>query len=76
MRAWDYPREIVVIRCDKCGRKGRYSKARFVELVGKDTSLPMALGIVAKDCKRANKPADISHDRCGAYFPELARTVT
>ncbi|SFU97201.1 hypothetical protein SAMN04488527_1606 [Aliiroseovarius crassostreae] len=71
MRAWDYPFPVVVIRCDACGRAGRYSKARFVELVGRDTQLPTALGIIAKSCPKANKPADVLHDRCRAHYPEL-----
>jgi len=72
MRAWDYPGEIVVVRCRRCAREGRYRKARFVELVGKDTQLPTALGIIAKNCPRANKPGYILHDRCEANYPELA----
>ena len=72
MRAWDYPRETVVVRCKRCAREGRYTKAKFVEQGGKNTSMSAALGIVASDCKRANKPADILHDRCEAHYPELS----
>lgn len=72
MRAWDYPHATVVVRCTECKREGRYSKSRFLELVGRDTSLPKALGIIAGDCPRANKPADVLHDRCRAYFPDLS----
>ncbi|WP_300009617.1 hypothetical protein [uncultured Roseobacter sp.] len=71
MRAWDYPHNPVRIRCDKCGRAGQYPKARFVEIVGRDTALPKALGVIAKDCPKANKPSHIVHDRCGAYYPDL-----
>lgn len=73
MRAWDYPGETVVIRCDRCKREGRYSKIRFIELVGGNTHLPSALGIIAKDCPRANKPSGILNNRCKAHYPELAQ---
>ena len=71
MRAWDYPFETVTVQCDLCKRTGRYSKERFLEIVGADTPLPSTLGIIAGDCPRANKPATILHDRCKAYFPDL-----
>lgn len=72
MRAWDYPHDVVVVRCDPCKREGRYPKARFIEIVGGDTQLPCALGIIAKSCAKANKPPDILHDRCRAHYPELS----
>lgn len=72
MRAWDYPFETVVVRCDLCKREGRYSKVRFLKLVGEHTSLPDALRIVAKDCPKAQKSLTAIHDRCGAHYPELA----
>ena len=71
MRTWDYPKNTVRIYCDRCGRKGQYSKERFLELVGRDTPLPQALGILAKDCDRANLPAHVIHDRCRAHYPDL-----
>ena len=67
MRVWDYPFEIVNIRCDACGRKGRYSKARFLALVGRSTALPGALRIIARDCPHKGEV----QDRCGAYYPDL-----
>lgn len=72
MRVWDYPKEVVVVRCDACKREGRYSKSRFIEIVGRDTKLPDALGIIAQDCPKANKDARLLHDRCEAYYPELS----
>ena len=37
MRVWDYPYDVVVVKCDPCEREGRYTKARFIEIVGADT---------------------------------------
>jgi len=71
MRAWDYPFKTVRIACKVCNRRGQYSKARFVEIVGRNTALPTALGVIAKDCPMAGKPSNIIHDRCQAHYPDL-----
>jgi hypothetical protein len=71
MRAWDYPFKTVRIACKVCNRRGQYSKARFVEIVGRNTALPTALGVIAKDCPMAGKPSNILHDRCQAHYPDL-----
>ena len=71
MRAWDFPKDTVRIACDKCGRQGQYTKKRFMELVGKNTQLPCALGMIAQGCDRANLPSHLMHDRCRAHYPDL-----
>lgn len=73
MRSWDYPFDPVVIECRRCKRLGRYSKARFLELVGRDTSLPNALAIIASDCPR-EKTGLTLHNRCEAGYPDLAKS--
>ena len=73
MRAWDYPFKTVRIACKVCNRRGQYSKARFVEIVGRNTALPTALGVIAKDCPMAAKPSNIIHDRCQAHYPDLIK---
>ncbi|WP_298938271.1 hypothetical protein [uncultured Ruegeria sp.] len=72
MRVWDYPFDTVQIDCETCGWFGKYSKKRFVELVGADTTLPDALRIVAKDCSREKSGLDL-HNRCGAGYPDLSK---
>lgn len=72
MRAWDYPLDIVRLKCDVCGRFGQYPKDRFVELVGASTSLPEARYIIAKDCPR-QKSGLALHDRCGVSYPDLSK---
>lgn len=73
MRAFDYPYDPVVLACTRCDRYGRYSKARFIELVGANTQLPEARFKIAAGCpNRPAFPGDI-HSRCGVHFPELAR---
>lgn len=71
MRAWDYPFDTVVVQCEPCKREGRYSKARFIELVGRHTALPDALRIIAKDCPKAETQLTGLHDLCKAHYPEL-----
>ena len=72
MRAWDYPLDVVRIECKVCNRFGQYPKARFIELVGANATLPDALKIIAKDCPREKHGLTL-HDRCGAGYPDLAR---
>jgi hypothetical protein len=71
MRVWDYPKETVVIACDECGRRGRYSKARFVELVGGNTHLANALEQIAADCPRQVASLKMTIGRCKAYFADF-----
>lgn len=71
MRAFDYPYDPVILACDKCGRYGRYSKERFLELVGHNTPLPDARLKIAKDCKHAPKYGGDIQSRCEVAFPEL-----
>lgn len=73
MRSWDYPYDPVIIACKKCGRSGRYSKARFLELVGENTPLPDARYKIAKDCKYAPDFAGNIASQCEVAFPELVK---
>ncbi len=70
VRVWDYPFDTVRIDCETCGRFGNYSKERFVEMVGANTTLPDALKIIAKDCPR-EKSGLALHNRCGVGYPDL-----
>lgn len=71
MRAWDYPKDPVIIACAECNRLGKYPKARFIELVGGGTSLPDALRIIAKDCDKNQGSTTIGYDQCKALYPDL-----
>ena len=74
MRAWDFPFDLVRISCETCDRHGQYPKARFIELVGANTSLPDALKMIAKTCDR-EKHSLALQDRCGVGYPDLARLL-
>ena len=49
-----------------------HSNARLIEIVGRDTPLPTALGIIAKECPRANLSGNVLHRRCKVHYPELS----
>ncbi|HBN31648.1 MAG TPA: hypothetical protein DD416_10615 [Rhodobacteraceae bacterium] len=72
MRAFDFPYEVVEVSCPECGRHGRYSKARFCEIVGRDTQLPNALAIMAKDCEHPRPSVSNINGRCRVNYPQLA----
>jgi hypothetical protein len=73
MRAFDFPHETVEIACPECGRFGRYSKTRFCEIVGPNTPLPTALGIIAADCPEERPSITNMQGRCRAGYPQLVR---
>lgn len=70
MRAQDYPLPNVEICCDFCGRFGRYRKERFVALVGPDTELPQALGVIAADCPEDRVTPDNMRGNCRPYYAQ------
>lgn len=73
MRAFDYPYDPVMLACDKCGRHGRYSKRRFLELVGRNTPSPDARFKIAGDCKHALQYGGDIQSQCGVGFPDLLK---
>ncbi len=73
MRAFDFPFETVEISCPTCGRFGRYSKARFCELVGPNTPLNTAIDILAQDRTEDRYSPTNTQGRCRAGYPQLLR---
>ena len=74
MRAWDFPKSHVVLSCDVCGRYGRYTKERFLEIVGRNTSLADARRIIAGDCPHKPKWSGDVRARCGVGYPDLVKS--
>lgn len=52
-----FPLEMVELACEKCGRRGRLSKARLIEEHGPDIALPDLRTILAR-CERAGSMSD------------------
>ena len=55
-------------RCERLGR------LKIEQLIAEHGAGVLDLrGIIAPDCPRMRNPATSIHERCGVYFPELAR---
>ena len=65
-----YPTDTITIRCDQCGREGRYRRATLAERFGPDKAMPDILDAITLGCGRY---APLSTDRCKAVYGELAR---
>ncbi len=59
-------REMLDVRCDRCGRSGRYRVATLVERYGLDTGLPEIAAALEEGCPRTGEPGG-----CFVIFPEL-----
>ncbi len=73
MKAKDYPFKSVRVSCAKCDRRGRYSHAAFVELVGPETMLPDALARISADCPQ--RQTTLAYDQCMALYADLIGTA-
>jgi hypothetical protein len=71
MKARDYPHDVVEIECGHCGRYGKYSKARFCELVGAGSELPQALAIIAASCPEDRPSVANMHGKCQPHYRRL-----
>jgi hypothetical protein len=63
-----YPTDNVTVRCDQCGRLGRYRRDTLADRFGSDTAMPDILYAITRDC---GKNAPLSTDRCKAVYGEL-----
>ena len=63
----EYPVDMVVIACDRCGRGGRLSKESLIADHGRDAALPDILRKIA-DCAKAS---GLGNDLCGAKYQGL-----
>ena len=48
--------EMLDVRCDRCGRSGRYRVATLVETYGLDTGLPAIASALEEGCPRKGQP--------------------
>ncbi len=60
-------REMLDVRCDRCGRSGRYRVATLVERYGIDAGLPAIASALEEGCPRKGE-----HDGCFVIFPDPA----
>lgn len=64
--------ETIHLICNTCGRAGRYSRERYVEIAGTDNG-PAALLSFARavGCDRAIKQGEGWDERCGIVYDNL-----
>ena len=65
-----YPSDTITVRCDQCGREGRYRRTTLLERFGSEMAMPDILSALTEDC---GKNDALSTDRCKAIYGELAR---
>ena len=65
--------DVLVVACDKCGRKGRYSVARLIERHGRDAKVLDLLAEITADCPK--KQAGNMSDQCAARCPDLPKVM-
>lgn len=64
-----YPFDQVRIRCDLCGRAGRYNRGRLIARFGAQMSMPELLGRMTADCPERRA---LFSGSCQAIYPDLA----
>ncbi len=65
-----YPSDTITVRCDLCGREGRYRRTTLTKQFGPDEPMPDILNVITENCDRN---ASLATDRCKAVYGELAR---
>jgi hypothetical protein len=66
---------ILHIRCDRCGRAGRYSTRRLVREYGADTSIEPLQNDMTADCPRRTDPEVELGAGCAPLCPDLSKIV-
>ena len=64
---------VLNVKCDKCGRRGRYMLARLIARYGIDAKLFDWSDEITADCPR--KQAKNFNDQCSARCPDLPKVV-
>ncbi len=62
------PSDTITVRCEECGRLGRYRRDTLLDQFGADKAMPDVLNAITEDC---GKNAALSTDRCKAVYGEL-----
>ena len=66
----EFPGSLLEVHCPRCGRRGRYAKARLAERFGPGLSLPDLLREISPDRPARGRPGIES---CSAIYPALAK---
>lgn len=66
----DFPGDVVELRCTKCERHGRYSKASLIAEHGGEIGLPDLRAKLAADCPKMQ--TRVGGNPCSSYYPALS----
>lgn len=69
----NYPFVIVRLRCDSCGREGRYRLARLAHKFGPEIHMQSVLELLTEDCgyQDERRRGRRRHHACHAYLSDL-----
>jgi hypothetical protein len=65
--------DVLVVECEKCGRRGRYAVRRLIETQGHDGKVIDWKDGITGDCPR--KVSGNYSDQCAARCPDLAKVL-
>jgi hypothetical protein len=65
--------DMLVIACDRCGRRGQYSTAKLVAKYGADASIEPLQNDVTADCPRRADPKIELGKGCAPICPDLSK---
>ena len=65
--------DLLRVRCEKCGRVGRYVLQRLIDDRGRNAKVIDWLDEITADCPK--KSAHNMNDPCGAKCPDLPRVL-
>ena len=54
-----YPSDTITVRCDQCGREGRYRRTTLTKQFGPDEPMPDILNAITENCDSQRK--DVVH---------------
>jgi hypothetical protein len=66
LQLYEYPKPMVRLACEKCGRVGQYRKQNLIDRYGADIRLPDLREEIAQ-CARVGK----MHDACMVRYVDL-----
>ena len=67
----DFPGDTVEIACDRCGRHGRYGKARLIDQHGGNKRLPDVLTLIVSEAGCEHWGQRLTGQGCAPYYPQL-----
>lgn len=64
---------MLEVRCDRCGRYGRYNVARLIATYGREAPIPLFVATLNGDCPNLHHTDHFK--RCAPHTPDMYRIV-